>query len=54
MRDLIDRLRNRWEDSGLESDLQDAFKLLLFACSACCTETDGGNKTCPPKKIEAE
>jgi hypothetical protein len=50
--DLINALRRKREESGFELDPQDAFKLILMACSACCTETDGGNKTCPPKRLQ--
>jgi hypothetical protein len=53
MEDLINALRRRREDARFELDAQDVFKLLALACSACCTETDGGNKTCPPKPATA-
>jgi hypothetical protein len=51
MRDIIDRLRETREALRIEIEPQDAFELMALACSACCTQIDGGNKTCPPKKI---
>jgi hypothetical protein len=49
MKDLITRLREKREAHGIELDPQEAFDLMALACSACCTQIDGGNKTCPPK-----
>jgi hypothetical protein len=53
MGDLIYSLRRKREEAGLELETPDVFDLLMLACSACCTQIDGGNKTCPPKIAEA-
>lgn len=48
MNDTVDKLRRRVASTGFTADA-DVFDLLLAACLACCTQVDGGNKTCPPK-----
>lgn len=53
MHDVIERLRQRREALRIDLEPQQAFELLALACSACCTQVDGGNKTCPPK-LEAD
>ena len=53
MGDLINNLRRKRQDAGLELETADVFDLMLLACSACCTQVDGGNKTCPPKVADA-
>jgi hypothetical protein len=54
MRELIYSLRRKREEAQLDLGTSDVFDLMeLLACSACCTQVDGGNKTCPPKLAEA-
>lgn len=52
MTELVNALRRTVRERGIELGEQDAFELVMLACMACCTQIDGGNKTCPPKKIE--
>jgi hypothetical protein len=55
MNALIDRLRSKVQEEGIESPANGGlFELLSVACSQCCTDSNGGNKTCPPGKIIAE
>lgn len=42
--DLTERLKARATDL----EVGDLFHLLLAACSQCCQDHTGGNKTCPP------
>jgi hypothetical protein len=53
METTIQRLRDRVEATRTPLPEGDVFDLLAAACSQCCTDYEGGNKTCPPppKKI---
>jgi hypothetical protein len=54
MKTLIDRMKDRVHEQGIEPAADGRlFELLAVACSQCCTDSNGGNKTCPPPKIVA-
>jgi hypothetical protein len=55
MYDTIEQLRTRIESRRMTLDASDLFALLAAeACSQCCTNSDGGNGSCPPPKKIAE
>jgi hypothetical protein len=55
MKTTIELLRNRMENEGITIDASRVFDLLAAeACSQCCTQSDGGNGSCPPPKKLAE
>ena len=50
MKTTIDRLREEIRKSGIAIDHDQVFELLAVACEQCCTQSDGGNGSCPPPK----
>jgi hypothetical protein len=49
MMDITNRMKNKVREEGIELTAgADLFDLLAVACSQCCTDSEGGNKTCPP------
>jgi hypothetical protein len=54
MADLVAALRRTVQETDCRLGDQEVFDLAITACWACCSDNDGGNKTCPPKKEVAD
>lgn len=47
--EITSRLRERVREQDIHvTSEEELFQLLAVACSQCCTDSEGGNKTCPP------
>lgn len=54
MSEVARALRHRVLAGGLELEKRDLFDLVALSCMMCCNQIDGGNRTCPPTKIEMQ
>lgn len=46
--EMIERLKTKVRQEGITPAESGLFQLLAAACSYCCTDSKGGNETCPP------
>jgi hypothetical protein len=51
---LMELLKRKVQESNADPQARGPlFELLSVACSQCCTDSNGGNKDCPPGKLPA-
>lgn len=47
---MIELLKEEMAKKGIAIDDDQVFDLLAIACEQCCTDSKGGNGSCPPPK----
>jgi hypothetical protein len=55
MKTTVELLRDEMSKRGIAIEMGQVFDLLeAVACEQCCTQSSGGNGSCPPPKKLAE